>query len=94
MGILFKTHKELTLGIVETLYTHVLSKALQENQSEEMHKFGIFIIDDMIEFLGIELIPEKWPHLCEALLRFACHKSCSVRQAAAYGIGVLSEKSH
>lgn len=94
MGVLFKTHKELTLGIVETLYSQVLSHALQEKQSEEMHKFGIFIIDDMIEFLGIELIPEKWPHLCEALLRFACHKSCAVRQAAAYGIGVLSEKSH
>jgi hypothetical protein len=59
-----------------------------------MHKFGIFVIDDMIEFLGIELIPDKWPQLCEALLRFACHKACSVRQAAAYGIGVLSEKSH
>lgn len=28
MGTLFKTHKELTLGIVELLYTHVLSKAL------------------------------------------------------------------
>ena len=59
-----------------------------------MHKFGIFVICDMIEFLGIELIPEKWPNLLEALLRFACHKSCAVRQAAAYGIGVLSEKSH
>jgi len=22
-----------------------------------MHKFGIFVIDDMIEYLGIELIP-------------------------------------
>jgi len=94
MGVLFKTHKELTLGIVELLYTNVLSRALQDNQSDEMHKFGIFVIDDMIEYLGIELIPDKWPHLCEALLRFACHKSCAVRQAAAYGIGVLSEKSH
>ena len=94
MGVLFKTHKELTLGIVDSLYNNVLSNALGSNQSDEMHKFGIFVIDDMIEYLGIELIPDKWPHLCEALLRFACHKSCNVRQAAAYGIGVLSEKSH
>lgn len=93
MGVLFKTHQELTLGIVDSLYNNVLSQALLPNQSDEMHKFGIFIIDDMIEFLGIELIPEKWPHLCEALLRFTSHKSCAVRQAAAYGIGVLSEKS-
>lgn len=58
-----------------------------------MHKFGIFVIDDMIEFLGVELIPDKWEHLLEALLRYCCHKNCAVRQAAAYGIGVLSEKS-
>jgi len=31
MGVLFKTHKELTLGIVELLYTNVLSRALQDN---------------------------------------------------------------
>lgn len=30
MGILFKTHRELTLGIVEQLYNNVLSHALQE----------------------------------------------------------------
>jgi len=41
-----------------------------------MHKFAIFVIDDMIEFLGIELIPDKWPSLCEALLRFSSDKAC------------------
>lgn len=79
MGTLFKTHKELTLGMVNELYNNFLSDALNISQSHEMHKFGIFIIDDMIEFLGIELIPDKWPHLCEALLRFSTHKSCDVR---------------
>ena len=76
MGALFKTHKELTLGMVEQLYNNVLSGALQSNQSEIMHKFAIFVVVDMIEFLGIELIPDKWPHLLDALLRFACSKSC------------------
>lgn len=94
MGILFKTHKELTLPIVEQLYKNVLQKALQPQQSEEMRKFGIFIICDMIEFLGIELIPQIWPELLQALMIYVTDKSCAVRQAAAYGIGVLSEKSH
>jgi len=31
MGALFKTHKELTLGMVEQLYNNVLSGALQIN---------------------------------------------------------------
>ena len=60
MGILFKTHKELTLDIVDTLYREKLSYALQPDKSEEMHKFAIFVIDDMIEFLGVELISQIW----------------------------------
>ncbi len=55
IGTLFKTHKELTLPLVELLYNNILSKVLQPNLSDKMHKFGIFLIDDMIEFLGIEL---------------------------------------
>jgi len=93
IGVLFKTHKEMTLPLVELLYTQVLSKVLQPALSDKMHKFGIFLIDDMIEFLGLELIPDKWPHLSEALIKFSNDKSCPVRQAAVYGIGVLAEKS-
>ena len=93
IGVLFKTHKDMTLNLVELLYTQVLSKVLQPGLSDKMHKFGIFLIDDMIEFLGLELIPDKWPHLSEALIRFSNDKSCPVRQAAVYGIGVLAEKS-
>jgi hypothetical protein len=39
-------------------------------------------------------IPDKWPHLSEALLRYAVDKTCYVRQAAVYGIGLLAEKSN
>jgi len=93
IGFLFKTHKELTLPLVEIIYTKVLSKVLQPGVSDKMHKFGLFLVVDMIEFLGIELIPDKWPHLSEALLSFATDKNCLVRQASVYGIGVLAEKS-
>ena len=93
IGVLFKTHKELMLPLVEILYKDILSKVLQSNLSDKMHKFGIFLIDDMIEFLGIELIPDKWPYLSEALLKYALDKTCFVRQAAVYGIGILAIKS-
>lgn len=93
IGVLFKTHKEMTLPLVELLYTQVLTKVLQPGLSDKMHKFGLFLIDDMIEFLGLELIPDKWPHLSEALLKFSSDKVCPVRQAAVYGIGILAEKS-
>jgi len=93
IGKLFKTHKELTLPLVHVLYTQVLSNVLQPNLSDKMHKFGIFLIGDMIEHLGIELIPDIWPALSEALLAFATDKSPIVRRPALYGIGVLAEKS-
>eukprot|EP01016_Furgasonia_blochmanni_P040096 TRINITY_DN5079_c0_g1_i7.p1 TRINITY_DN5079_c0_g1~~TRINITY_DN5079_c0_g1_i7.p1 ORF type:complete len:348 (+),score=120.14 TRINITY_DN5079_c0_g1_i7:414-1457(+) len=92
-GALFKTHKELTLKYCSILYNQVLTKVLAPGLSDKMHKFGIFIVDDMIEHLGIELIPNEWPHLSEALIRYATDKNCAVRQAAVYGIGVLAEKS-
>jgi len=31
MGVLFKTHKELTLNIVDELYKNVLNDALKED---------------------------------------------------------------
>jgi hypothetical protein len=93
IGSLFKTHKEMTLPLVELLCNEVLAKVLQPQLSEKMHKFGIFLIDDMIEHLGIELIPDRWPILLEALIRYSTDKSCTVRQAAVYGIGILAEKS-
>jgi hypothetical protein len=55
IGVLFKTHKELTLPLVDLLYNNILSKVLQPGLSDKMHKFGLFLVDDMIEFLGIEL---------------------------------------
>lgn len=93
IGVLFKTHKELTLPLVSILYSEVLTKVLKPELSDKMHKFGIYLIDDMIEYLGIELIPNEWPHLSEALLKYATDKTCFVRQAALYGIGVLALKS-
>eukprot|EP00331_Platyophrya_macrostoma_P022094 CAMPEP_0176443770 /NCGR_PEP_ID=MMETSP0127-20121128/22638_1 /TAXON_ID=938130 /ORGANISM="Platyophrya macrostoma, Strain WH" /LENGTH=1003 /DNA_ID=CAMNT_0017829097 /DNA_START=385 /DNA_END=3396 /DNA_ORIENTATION=+ len=92
IGMLFKTHKELTLPLVETLFTHVLSKVLQPGLSDKMHKFGLCLIDDMIEYLGIELIPNQWPLISEALLKYVTDKTWFVRQAAAYGIGILALK--
>ena len=93
IGVLFKTHKEMTLPLVNILYTQVLSKALQPSLSDKMHKFGLFLIDDMIEFLGVELIPDIWPHLSEALLRYANDRTTYVRQAALYGIGLVAQGS-
>lgn len=90
LGALFKTHKEHSLTIVNFLYSNVLSKFLTPESSTEDHKFAIFVIDDVIEFLGESMAGDKWNALAEALFVYALDKDETVRQAAVYGIGILA----
>lgn len=42
----------MTLGFANYLITNILPQVFTEQQTENMLKFGIFLIDDMVEFLG------------------------------------------
>jgi hypothetical protein len=90
LGALFKTHKEHSLTIVNFLYSNVLSKFLTPSSSAEDHKFAIFVIDDVIEFLGEAMAGDKWNALAEALFVYSTDQDDAVRQAAVYGVGVLA----
>mmetsp|Transcript_17294 Transcript_17294/g.15196 ORF Transcript_17294/g.15196 Transcript_17294/m.15196 type:complete len:242 (-) Transcript_17294:866-1591(-) len=73
-GALFKTHKELSAPLAVLLYKEVLPKVLGEKASYRMNKFGLIVIDGMIEHLGFGMLKDEWEHLAEALFRFADHK--------------------
>ena len=92
-GTLFRTHKDSCTEIVDFMYTTVFGKLLAPETRDEDHKFVIFIIDDMLEFLGQERIREKWGNLGEVLVRFSCDPHDAVRQAAVYGLGIFAENS-
>jgi hypothetical protein len=92
-GALFRTHKSSCLDIVHFLYTSVFSKLLAENTRKEDHKFVIFVIDDILEFIGQDLVGDKWPSFGEVLTRFATDPHDAVRQAAVYGLGVFAENT-
>lgn len=47
----------------------------------------------MVEYLGYQKLGNIWPNLLEALIKYSCSKTCYVRQAAVYGIGMFAEKS-
>lgn len=36
-----------------------------------MHKFGIFLIDDMVEYLGYEVLQAEWFDFANILARFS-----------------------
>mmetsp|Transcript_58138 Transcript_58138/g.66994 ORF Transcript_58138/g.66994 Transcript_58138/m.66994 type:complete len:1102 (-) Transcript_58138:178-3483(-) len=89
-GKLFKTHKELATPIAKMLCTDILKEALQPAKGDMSHKFGLYLVDDIIEHGMLQNIPEEWPHFREALLMYATDENCAVRQAAVYGIGMLA----
>mmetsp|Transcript_11490 Transcript_11490/g.22578 ORF Transcript_11490/g.22578 Transcript_11490/m.22578 type:complete len:1098 (+) Transcript_11490:907-4200(+) len=93
LGALFKTHTELSINIINYVYSELLSSLLAPEAPVLDHKLGIFIIDDIIEFVGPALVHDKWLALQEALVKFADSKDDAVRQAAVYGLGQLAVKT-
>jgi len=89
-GTLFKTHKELTLEMTSKLITELLPKYLKESASFFETKMGIFIVDDMIEYLGQDLLEKIWGELAKTIFQFSDHNEPVIRQAAVFGLGNLA----
>ena len=51
-GRLFMTHKERTLPIAAQLDAKFICTSLQDSQPPRLQKFGLFLIDDIIDNLG------------------------------------------
>ena len=93
IGALFKTHKQMALGLANFLIYNILPKVFVDNQTENMLKFGIFLIDDIVEYLGYELLPKEWFEFGNLLLKYMTQKSCVLRQAACYGLGIFGQST-
>ena len=87
IGSIFKSHKELSLEIAKKMISDVLPKYFLEKASAFEKKMGLFIMDDMVEFLGQELLNEIWPNIAKILVTFIDVTNCELRQAASYGLG-------
>ncbi len=87
IGSLFKTHKEYSMEIAQKMVTDVLPKYFNEEASNFEKKMGLFIMDDMVEFLGQELLGQIWPDISKTLMTYVDNPSCEIRQAASYGLG-------
>lgn len=92
-GQLFKTHKEMNISLIEHITKNLLPKTLAEGASETMNKFGIFLIDDMVEYLGFSIIEGLWGSFHTVFLKYCLHKNIAVRQAACYGLGIYAKNT-
>lgn len=91
MGALFSTHKSLTLEIVNKLLNELLPKYFVDKASNFEKKMGLFILDDMIEFLGQDLLSTIWLDIAKIVITYADNKTTELRQASLYGIGEFSK---
>jgi len=91
IGFLFKSHRELSGDIVNKVLQEMLPKYFRQDASNFEIKMGIFIADDMIEYLGQDYLKNVWNDLSKAVINFCDNSDCSIRQAACYGIGVFAQ---
>lgn len=81
---------ELVGYIIKNIFPKVFGPGLSHN----IYKFGLFLIDDMIEFLGSDIVgSEIWVNFQSVFVEFCLNQNCIVRQAASYGLGIYAEKT-
>lgn len=93
MGALFKTHRDFVGEVVQRLRTELIPACFASNENKRL-KFALFILDDMVEHLGPTYFsPEDFSTIVQAICGFCGHQSASLRQASAYGIGVIAQNA-
>lgn len=90
IGVLFKTHPLLSGGIVQNLFETLLSESLKSEEKQK-NKFALFVMDDMVEYLGPEILGAQYVHVAQQIIRFSGAPNPAMRQASSYGIGVMAK---
>lgn len=69
IGIIFKTHAALSVSVVQNLFESLLSETLQSNEKQK-NKFALFIMDDMVEYLGPEVLGDHYRNVAVQIIKF------------------------
>lgn len=64
LGVLFKTHKEHCGKLVQKLISEVLPEAAK-SETKHKQKFVLFILDDMVEFLGPDFLGPVYAEIAQ-----------------------------
>jgi len=88
MHSLFKTHKEAILPFFEHMLAD-FSKLLEPQQPSSDRQWALCIFDDLLEYTGPSSIKYQ-QYFLKSLISGVQDENPEVRQAAAYGIGVMA----
>ncbi|GAB5358488.1 hypothetical protein AAMO2058_000462300 [Amorphochlora amoebiformis] len=89
IGTLIRTQGTAFLPVFEELGQSI-GKMLKSS-SVSLQKYGVFIIDDLIEYIGPDA-SRFFPAIIPSLCKFAMDMNPELQQAALYGLGVCAEK--
>ncbi|XP_070538592.1 importin-5-like [Ptychodera flava] len=87
MHALFGTYNDAILPFFEQLLPHFV-RLLAPDRPWSDHQWSICIFDDLIEYCGPASFKYQ-EYFLRPMLEFVCDKTAEVRQAAAYGCGVM-----
>ncbi len=78
MGILFKTHGTFCSGLIQELIQTILPPALESGEKQKT-KFGLFVMDDMVEFLGPDLLGQLYVEIAKKIISYCNSQTAAVR---------------
>jgi len=78
LGIMFKTHRDHCQPLVQQLISEVLPKVAKDTGKAKT-KFLLFILDDMVEFLGPDFLGPIYPQVVEQICGHTQSKYAAVR---------------
>ena len=94
IGILLKTHKKQCDYILGQIINNLIPLYLKSNIAFEI-KIALYLLDDLIEYIGQEKLGDDiWEKIYYILIQLVLSEDNSIRQAAAYGIGIFSIKTN
>lgn len=91
-GALFKTHKDHCQELLKDMFTEKLPKYLAEDAPIVKQKFALYVIIDMVEHLGLEILKDKYEDCFKVVAKYANSINPVLRQASCFGLGVSAKE--
>lgn len=92
-GSLFKTHKNQCSQLLSSLFESLLPAYLDESAPFIKQKFGLYIVVDLVEHLGVEILGDKFKDCFLIIKKYAQSINPICRQAGVYGLGIGANTS-
>ena len=94
IGKLFATHKSISSDVVNVILQKMIPKYFRDGASVFENRMGMYLICDIVEYLGQEFIPENiWNEIAQALIKYSVHEVAPLRQPALYGMGMYAQNT-